>query len=252
MPTEIVLPELGENVTQGDLVRVLVKVGDTIQKDQPLVEIETEKASIEVPSSAAGVVKTVHVKEGQKLKVGQPIVTVEETAAAQAPSKGAAPKEPKKKEQAAESKPVSATATQSKPARASEAVPAASVGTEPPLAETERAKAYDIEQDQRALDRMDIDAEEAAPRAPAPIPFPAPAAARTSGVSPADVAAAPSVRQFAREIGVDITQVSGGGANGRITMQDVKDYARKRAAAAPSGGTVPAVALPDFERWGAV
>ena len=61
------LPELGENVTAGDVVRVLVKAGDTITKDQAILELETDKATIEVPSSVAGLVKDVQVKPGQKL-----------------------------------------------------------------------------------------------------------------------------------------------------------------------------------------
>ncbi len=79
--TEVKLPELGENVTGGDLLKVLVKAGDQINKEQALLEIETDKAAIEVPSPIAGVVKQVHVQPGQKIKVGQLIFTVEESGA---------------------------------------------------------------------------------------------------------------------------------------------------------------------------
>src|SRR6188508_1892346 len=65
MPTELKLPELGENITAGDVVRVLVKPGDTIAKDQAVLELETDKATIEVPSSVAGVVKDVQVAKAQ-------------------------------------------------------------------------------------------------------------------------------------------------------------------------------------------
>src|SRR4026208_1715116 len=67
---EFKVPELGENVEQGDVTRVLVKVGDTIAREQPVVELETDKATIEVPSSVAGVVKDIKVKTGDKVKVG--------------------------------------------------------------------------------------------------------------------------------------------------------------------------------------
>ena len=67
MATEFTLPSLGENITGGDVLRVLVKPGDTIEEEQPVVELETDKATIEVPSSVAGVVKEVRVKEGDKL-----------------------------------------------------------------------------------------------------------------------------------------------------------------------------------------
>jgi pyruvate dehydrogenase E2 component (dihydrolipoamide acetyltransferase) len=84
MPTDFKLPELGENVTAGDVVRVLVAPGDTIEKDQPVLELETDKATIEVPSSVAGKVKDVRVKQGERIKVGQVVLSVEDGAAGQA------------------------------------------------------------------------------------------------------------------------------------------------------------------------
>ena len=82
MTTTIKLPELGENVDSGDLTRILVSAGDTISKDQPLLELETEKATIEVPSPISGVIKQLHVQEGRKVKVGDVLFTVEENGAA--------------------------------------------------------------------------------------------------------------------------------------------------------------------------
>src|SRR5262245_52226291 len=84
MPTEFKIPELGENVTAGDVVRVLVKAGDSIEKDQPVLELETDKATIEVPSSVSGTVQDVKVKQGDKVKVGQVVLTVGDGAAAAA------------------------------------------------------------------------------------------------------------------------------------------------------------------------
>src|ERR1700688_3145554 len=75
------LPELGENVTTGDVLRVLVKPGDTLAKDQAVLELETDKATIEVPSSVAGQVREVRVKAGATVKVVQVILTVEEHSA---------------------------------------------------------------------------------------------------------------------------------------------------------------------------
>src|SRR6188474_480962 len=80
--TEFKVPELGENVATGDVTRVLVNVGDTIARDQPVLELETDKATIEVPSSVAGVVKEIKVKKGDKVKVGAVVLTVD------APSSG--------------------------------------------------------------------------------------------------------------------------------------------------------------------
>src|SRR3954470_7019782 len=75
---DFTLPELGENVSTGDVLRVLVKPGDALAKDQPVLELETDKATIEVPSSVAGTVGDVKVKPGDKVKVGQVILTVGE------------------------------------------------------------------------------------------------------------------------------------------------------------------------------
>ena len=79
---DFVIPELGENVTGGDVVRILVKPGDALKKEQPVLELETDKATIEVPSSVAGVVKDLKVKTGDKVKVGQLVLTVDEGASA--------------------------------------------------------------------------------------------------------------------------------------------------------------------------
>src|SRR3954454_7109912 len=76
MASEFKLPELGENVHGGDVLRVLVKTGDTVTVEQPILELETDKATIEVPSSISGTVGEVKVKPGEKVKVGQTIFTV--------------------------------------------------------------------------------------------------------------------------------------------------------------------------------
>ena len=78
MVNDFTLPELGENISAGDVLRVLVKPGDTIEKEQAVLELETDKATIEVPSSVAGTVKEVKVKAGDKVKVGQAIFSVED------------------------------------------------------------------------------------------------------------------------------------------------------------------------------
>src|SRR5712692_8013793 len=90
--SDFTLPELGENISAGDVLRVLVKPGDTLAKDQPVLELETDKATIEVPSSLAGTVKDIKVKAGDKVKVGQVILSVEEGNGAGAAAKPAEPK----------------------------------------------------------------------------------------------------------------------------------------------------------------
>ncbi len=89
MAIEFKIPELGENVSAGDVVRVLVKPGDTLAKDQAVLELETDKATIEVPSSVEGTVEEVKVKSGERVKVGQVVLTVGDAA----PKSEAAPTE---------------------------------------------------------------------------------------------------------------------------------------------------------------
>jgi pyruvate dehydrogenase E2 component (dihydrolipoamide acetyltransferase) len=113
--TKFKLPELGENIEQGDLVRLMVQPGATVNEGQPVMELETDKAVIEVPSSVSGVVQDIRVKEGDKLKVGQVIFTVDGAAgngkqpkaaktAEQPPEKKASPEPQKKAEAQAEKK----------------------------------------------------------------------------------------------------------------------------------------------------
>src|SRR5687768_5854538 len=93
MPTEFKIPELGENVSAGDVVRVLVKAGDTLEKDQTVLELETDKATIEVPSNVSGNVGEVKVKPGDKVMVGQVVLTLTDGAGAPAGTAAAEPAE---------------------------------------------------------------------------------------------------------------------------------------------------------------
>src|SRR5262245_14020850 len=77
MSIEVKLPGLGDGIEEADVLEVLVKEGDRVEKDQGLVEVETEKATVQVPSSDAGVVKKIHVKSGESIHIGAPIVTLE-------------------------------------------------------------------------------------------------------------------------------------------------------------------------------
>ena len=84
MTTEFNLPELGEDIDTGDVVALLVSVGDTIEVDQPVLEIETDKAAIEIPSSVSGIITAIHVEEGGIVEVGKPILTVDTEGAGEA------------------------------------------------------------------------------------------------------------------------------------------------------------------------
>ena len=78
MMIQFKLPELGENIESGDITSVLVKVGDTVQKDQTLLELEAGKASMEIPSPAAGVIKAFPLKVGDTVKSGQLVAEIED------------------------------------------------------------------------------------------------------------------------------------------------------------------------------
>ncbi len=188
MPVEVKLPGLGENVDSGDVIKVLVKVGDLIAKDDPIAEVETGKATVELPSTADGRVLTVHIAAGDKITVGQTLVTLD--------GETAEPAEPPKK----------------------------------PSDKSEEKTASPVP---------------AAPVAPA---------SSEDGHRP--VPASPSVRQFAREIGVDIALVTGSGPGRRISVEDVKQFARQRPTGAGAtllpSGTVATPAFPDFAKFGAV
>jgi pyruvate dehydrogenase E2 component (dihydrolipoamide acetyltransferase) len=236
---DFVIPELGENVAGGDVVRVMVKAGDTLAKDQPVLELETDKATIEVPSSVEGVVKELKVKPGDKVKVGQLVLTVDADAAAKAApaEKGETPKAEKPKGgEGKTAAPEAGPQKGGKPADPAEAKHEDLAGAEPPPGEEADVQPSEVRDIGRAPSRQ----------APAPAGAPVPSG---GGLVPA----APSTRRTARELGVDITEVEGSGPGGRISVDDVKAYARGvlTGAGAPAA-RVASQPLPDFSQWGEV
>ena len=209
MATDLVLPELGENIESGIVVKVLVGVGDTVAVDQPVIEIETDKAVVEVPAEDAGVVTAIHVKAGDEIRVGQKIISLAVAETGETQPAAPAPSAAETAETPAEPATVAPPAEQ----------PAAAGSPPSP-------------------------APEAAPR-PEPVTPPADA-----------TPAAPSVRRFAREIGIDINTVEGTGPGGRISVDDVKRSAREGsglpAAAGPAPAGIARKPLPDFSQWGEV
>ena len=240
--SEFILPNLGDGVAQGDVLKVLVKVGDTLAVDQSVLELETDKATIEVPSDVAGKVTAINVKAGDKVKPGQAVLTLEGANGASGAegAKGAAKEEaPKPQVVPQEAAPVQ---TSKDPVQASKDEAAAG---EPPAETPTKPKAS-------------VTNIAAARPAAAAAGSPAPAASHVTTAP-----AAPSVRRLAREIGVDVSQVTGTGPGGRITQDDVKEFSKRvmnsigsnGQAAAASGAARPAAtgpALPDFAKWGEV
>jgi pyruvate dehydrogenase E2 component (dihydrolipoamide acetyltransferase) len=219
MAITINLPELGEGVDSVDVVAVLVSVGDSIEVDQGLIEVETEKASVEVPATAAGAVTEIHVKTGDVLGENAPIVTLD-----------------------AEEGEVDAAAEEIVP----EPVPG------PDIAEEKRGKGAEERQEPAAA------VEPVPPTSP-----PSPRSQRVGGrhsefrIPNSEITktipAAPTVRRFAREVGVDLATVQGSGPGGRISIDDVKAEANRLlsgGAAAP--GVAQALELPDLEPFGPI
>jgi pyruvate dehydrogenase E2 component (dihydrolipoamide acetyltransferase) len=198
MAKDFKLPNLGEGVDSGDVVGVSVKVGDAVTKGQTMLEIETNKAVMDVPAPEDGKITSVNVKNGDKVKPGQAVLAYEPSISAP-----------------------SAAVPAAKPAPIA-AASAPKVATPTPVA---------TRADQRS-----------APTTPSAFPpaqqgIPAPAA--------------PSVRKFARELGVDLHLVPATGSGGRIVEDDVKNYVKRVLQSGSSAGSGQAQPnLPDFSKWG--
>ena len=190
---ELKLPEIGENISQGTAIKILVKVGDTIKKGQSILELETDKAVVEIPSNMEGTINEILIKTGSVVKVGQPVFKILAGV-------------------------TTATPTASAPAASK---------TEPPKAQTTTTA-----QPTATVASATVSVEHVPVRK--------------------NVPAAPSVRLFAREIGIDIGQVPGSGPGGRISIDDVKKFSKAlNTGRAQLANAAPAIRpLPDFSKWG--
>jgi pyruvate dehydrogenase E2 component (dihydrolipoamide acetyltransferase) len=222
--TEFRLQELGENISEGDLVRLMIAPGAKVSEGQPVMELETDKAVVEVPSSVSGIVKDVKVKEGEKIKVGQVIFTLQ--GAASSPTEAVRPP----------SRPVEHVSGQHGARLAFQAAIRAEGKTE------EQALPPDQPRSQPAAFSMPVQLGKVA---------------GTEHREP--VPAAPHTRRLAREIGVDIYAVKGTGPGGRISEDDVKAHAKALVTAVAAASQAPPRAghfiepkLPDFTKWGKI
>ncbi|HET7651295.1 MAG TPA: dihydrolipoyllysine-residue acetyltransferase [Gammaproteobacteria bacterium] len=196
---EIKVPDIG-NFKDVDVIEVMVKPGDKVEKEQSLITLETDKAAMDVPSPYKGTVKTMKIKTGDKVSEGSLVLILDAEEDA-APAK----KEDKKP---AEVKPQPAPAAKSEAPK-----PAPQVQTPQP--------------------------------APAVLP-----AINEAGFARSH--AGPSVRKFARELGVDLSRVTGSGRKGRITEDDVKAFVKAVMQGGGAGGGLPKVPDVDFARFGAI
>jgi pyruvate dehydrogenase complex dihydrolipoamide acetyltransferase long form len=232
MAFEFKLPDLGEGIAEAQIISVSIKEGDTVEEDQPIMEVETDKAAVEIPVPKGGKVSKLHVKAGDTVKVGQVLVEI-------GGEGGGAPAAP-----AAVEKPVAQAAE--KPAQAA-----------PPA---QRPAA------QKASTNGDGDGHVATQTATPRITIPDAGGAAALHRGP--VPATPAVRRMAREYGIDIRTVPGSGPGGRILQEDLEKHrqsggASSAAAESPAAGGaesappflpagIPGEALPDFSQWGEV
>jgi pyruvate dehydrogenase E2 component (dihydrolipoamide acetyltransferase) len=222
--SEFRLQELGENISQGDLVRLMITPGAKVSEGQPVMELETDKAVVEVPSNVSGVVNEVKVKEGDKIKVGQVIFTLQGGAPSQIESARPA------------SRPVEHVSGQHGARLAFQAAIRAEGKTE-----------------EQALPPDPLLARPAAFSMPAQL-------GKVAGTEHrAPVPAAPHTRRLARELGVDIYEVKGTGPGGRISEDNVKAHAKallttavSTSQTAPRAGHFIEPKLPDFAKWGKI
>ncbi len=199
---EIKVPDVG-NVPEIDIVEVLIKPGDVVTVEQTLAVMETDKATMDLPSSAAGTIKTVHIKPGDKVSEGTLIATLEVSDGVAAPAEAAPAPTP---------------------------TPAPVEQAPAPVAEAPKVE----------------------PAKPAAAPV-APVAVSSEGFKPH---ATPSVRLFARELGVDLSKIkNGSGRKGRILQDDVKSFVKQAMASggAVSGGAgIPSIPAVDFTQFGEI
>ncbi|MFK4092548.1 2-oxoglutarate dehydrogenase, E2 component, dihydrolipoamide succinyltransferase [Streptomyces anthocyanicus] len=208
--TDVVLPALGESVTEGTVTRWLKSVGDSVEEDEPLLEVSTDKVDTEIPAPASGTLLEIVVGEDETAEVGAKLAVIGAAGAAPAAAP-AAPAAPAQEAPAAPAQPEPTPA----PAPA-QAAPA-------PAPQAPAAPAPQ-------------------PAAPAPAPAPAAAPAAPAAAQPVDDGAyvTPLVRKLAAENGVDLSTVKGTGVGGRIRKQDVAAAAEAAKAAAPAPAAAPA------------
>jgi pyruvate dehydrogenase E2 component (dihydrolipoamide acetyltransferase) len=232
MATDFALPDLGEDIDEADVTKVYVSEGDAVALEQSILEIETEKATLDVPSSVIGTVLSISVSVGDTIKPGQIIISVGDTADASPPTPPAAPTQPTESTQPAVETPAGA----------------------PPASEPQTPVLTTTSLDPRGAPLL-TDAEPSQPAETPAAPPPEPVTALDDNDS-IPVFAAPSARKFAREIGVDVGRVEGTGPGGRISESDIKAFARENKTgddkAHPTSGARPTPQLPDFSRFGPI
>jgi pyruvate dehydrogenase E2 component (dihydrolipoamide acetyltransferase) len=248
---EVRVPDMG-NFKDVAVIDVLVKPGESIEPEAPLVTLETEKATMDVPSTASGVIDKIHVAKGGKVNAGDLIATVRpagDGAQAAAPTQTAAPAQEAAPPAAPAQKSVSAAPATAPAATTPAATKTNGAPPAPPRQQANAASAAPTPAPQQGAGAEATEYPEALRTDLPPINEP--------GFSRAH--AGPSVRKFARELGVDLTRITGHGFKGRITHDDVKAFVKgfmsapgPAADARPGGGALPTIPAVDFAAFGPI
>ncbi|WP_446745207.1 2-oxoglutarate dehydrogenase, E2 component, dihydrolipoamide succinyltransferase [Silvibacterium acidisoli] len=298
MPTDVVMPQMGESIFEGTITKWLKKPGDKVERDEPLFEISTDKVDAEIPSPAAGVLKEIKVEGGNTVQINTVVAVIDESGAPGAPAP--APAAPAPAEVKQEAAPAAAPAAEAAPAPAGGATtdvvmpqmgesifegtitkwlkqPGDKVERDEPIFEisTDKVDAEIPSPAAGTLAEIKVQAgttvqintvvatistgagapsaaKPAAPAAPAPAAAAAPAAAEPAAASAEHGRTSPLVRKMAKDNNLDLSQVAGSGAGGRITKEDVQGYMAggvakpqaPAAVAAPAAAPAPAAAKP--------
>lgn len=237
---DVTMPQLGETVTEGTIIRWFKQVGDPVEVDEILFEISTDKVDSEVPAPVAGVVTEILVGEGDVVEVGQVLARI--GSPGEAPASGSMPAA----ESAPAAEPISAAA--SVPVTAPESMPAAEPvsGLEPAPASSDPAMAQASEQSSPPEPPSELAPapessapESSAPEPSAPEPSPEPAAVRAGAAGAMAKVLSPVVRRLIAENDLDPDDIVGTGLGGRVTRADVEAVIRARAVTAPTSGPPP-------------
>jgi pyruvate dehydrogenase E2 component (dihydrolipoamide acetyltransferase) len=248
MPTQIKLPNLGENIESGDVLTIFVSEGDVVKANQDLLEVETDKATMPVPAPQAGKITKVLVKEGDTIDVGAPIMEFEASGAEAkaAKAKPEEPKEEKAKAPKAKSPEPKVEEEQGEESEVEEPEEEAPKPKAPPKKPRLRKSEPEAEEYESAPARTKEKAKKASP--------PDETIEDEPGDGHVIAAAGPAVRRLARQLGVDLRRVRPTGAAGRVTVEDVRAHIRETneqvAAASPRGVTPPG--SPDTDDFGGV
>ncbi|MCU1572367.1 MAG: dltA [Micrococcaceae bacterium] len=228
---EVTLPALGESVTEGTVTRWLKAVGDSVEVDEPLLEVSTDKVDTEIPSPVAGTLQEIRVSEDETAEVGSVLAVIGSGAAAPAEPAPAAPEAPTAPE---------APAAKAEPVAAPEPAPAA-----PQQAQASGEGYGGPAIEAEVPDAAPTAAPTSAPTVSTPAQASAPAASGTPASGADSGYVTPLVRKLANQHGVELSALTGTGVGGRIRKQDVLDAAeaKKTAAAAPAA-SAPAASAP--------